>query len=86
MCAVDENLCQARMATVIAVEGDIIEIRGDMKAIIDITKKQDDIIKGQTIRIALMEQQLALLRWVSGVVIVAIIGLLATNLWKFFTG
>lgn len=86
MCPVNEELCQARMEKVIAVESDVLEIKVDMKAIIDITKKQDEIISKQITRIALIEQQLAILKWVSGVAIGAVIILLINNAWKFFAG
>lgn len=81
MCPVNEELCQARMEKVMAVESDILEIKVDMKAIIDITKKQDDIISKQITRIALIEQQLAILKWVSGTAIGAVIVMLVKVLW-----
>lgn len=86
MCPVNEELCQARMEKVTAVASDINEIRVDMKSIIDITKKQDEIISKQITRIALIEQQLAILRGVSGTAIGAVIVLLINNAWKFFAG
>lgn len=81
MCPVNEELCQARMEKVMAVESDVLEIKVDMKAIIDITKKQDDIISKQITRIALIEQQLSILRWVSGTAIGAVIVMLVKVLW-----
>ena len=86
MCPVNEELCKARMEKVMAVESDVLEIKVDMKSIIDITKKQDEIISKQITRIALIEQQLSILRWVSGTAIGAVIILLINNAWKFFAG
>lgn len=82
MCAVNEELCLARMEKVISVEADILEIKVDMKSIIEITKKQDDIISKQITRIALIEQQLAILKWVSGTAIGAVIVMLVKVLWE----
>lgn len=81
MCAVNDELCQARMEKVIAVESDILEVKVDMKSIIEITKKQDEIISKQITRIALIEQQLSILRWVSGTAIGAVIVMLVKVLW-----
>lgn len=81
MCPVNEELCQARMEKIIAVESDILEVKIDMKSIIDITKKQDDIISKQITRIALIEQQLSILRWLSGTAIGAVIVMLVKVLW-----
>ena len=86
MCPVNEELCQARMEKVITVESDILEVKVGMKSIIEITKKQDEIMSKQNTRIALIEQQLSILRWVSGVAIGAVIILLTNNAWKFFAG
>lgn len=81
MCPVNEELCQARMEKVTAVASDINEMRIDMKSIIDIAKKQDEIISKQITRIALIEQQLSILRWLSGTAIGAVIVILVKVLW-----
>ena len=81
MCPVNEELCQARMEKVIDVEKNILEVKVDMKSIIDIAKKQDDIISKQITRIALIEQQLSILRWLSGTAIGAVTGMLVKVLW-----
>ena len=76
MCAVDENLCQARME----------KVAKDFDRFIELAEKQDRIISTQTTRIALIEQQLAILKWVSGAAIGAVILLLVNNAWKVFVG
>ena len=86
MCAVDENLCQARMEKVANIEKGIVDIQKDFDRFIKLAEKQDSIISTQTTRIALIEQQLAILKWVSGVAIGAVILLLVNNAWKIFVG
>ena len=86
MCVVDENLCQARMEKVANVEKGIEDIQKDFNRFIELAEKQDRIISTQTTRIALIEQQLAILKWVSSAAIGAVILLLVNNAWKIFVG
>lgn len=82
MSAVDEDVCKTLNK---ALNDDIDDIKIAHKEIMDIAVRQERIIANQETRIALLEQQLSLLRWISGVFIVAIVGLLATNIFSFFT-
>ena len=81
MSAVDEDVCKTLNK---ALKDDIDDIKIAHKEIMDIAVRQERIIANQETRIALLEQQLSLLRWISGVFIVAIVGLLATNIFSFF--
>ena len=81
MGAVDEEVCRALNNALI---DDLNDLKTAHKDILELAKRQERIIANQETRIALLEQQLSLLRWISGVFIVAIVGLLVTNIFSFF--